>query len=34
MGSWADGPGALKKGLDGDQMSGHLSRDSEELGHG
>lgn len=34
IGSWTDGPRALKKGLDGDQMCGHLSRDGEERGRG
>lgn len=33
-GSWTDGTGALKKGLDGDQMCGHLLRDGEKPGHG
>lgn len=32
--SWTDGPGALKKGLDGEQMCDHLLRDGEELGSG
>lgn len=32
--SWTDGPGALKKGLDGEQMCDHLPGDGEELGSG
>lgn len=32
--SWTHGPGALKKGLDGERMCDHLPGDGEELGSG